>query len=394
MRSEPDDWSEFNLESGSAEYYSYIYRCELSNSLQTKKIRHRLEHTNHHGSQIEWSEEAQISAGDTLLAEASSSLTWTREQVLPCPNGYFLVNIMHGSRASICPLAFPFGFSDSDIFALKTIRSFDYTRRYSGPVPDFPGEMEKSLISPHEDEISLDLSSRPMGWTQIQTEGNAHVLQGVLIINDETSEVVDAMLWHNGDRIEASLASVLGCGVTDLLGVLYLPQASMGGGGDPDLPDDPDPGTTNGPTGFAAFCQDNPGHPSCVSNGCATVLFSEELLSQLQAVNDAVNGAHTYESDAILYRKLEHWTVLTEGASGDCEDFALTKVDALIAAGIPAGAVKLVVGKAGNGEGHAWVEVQTTNGNYALDINYTEVKPTSSLPYTDLQRQYDGVWWL
>lgn len=298
----------------------------------------------------------------------------------------------YGDHSYFVPLSFPYGLSRDDVFAIKTQWEFNFVESEADG-SQAPSSITKTLVTPYEDR-QLSATSRPMGWTQIQTEDNEHVLQGVLIINDETSEVVDAMLWHNGDRIEAALASALGCGVTDLLGVLYLPKAAMGGGEDPDLPDDPDPGTTNGPTGFAAFCQGNPGHPSCVSNGCATVPFSEELLSQLQSVNDAVNGAHTYESDAILYRKLEHWTVLGEGASGDCEDFALTKVEALIAAGTPAGAIKLVVGKTGDGGGHAWVEVQTTNGNYALDINHTQVKLTGSLPYTDLRRQYDGDWWL
>ncbi|NDY56343.1 transglutaminase-like cysteine peptidase [Desulfovibrio sulfodismutans] len=300
-----------------------------------------------------------------------------------------------GVEPQVFPMQFPFGVNEGEVFFLKTINKFSYKEEnsvlYSGTMRAAPADISKSLGTPFGDYV-LSATSRPMGWTQIQTEDNAHVLQGVLIVNDETSEVMDAMLWHNGDRIEASLAAALGCEVTDLLGVLYLPQASMGGGGDPSLL--PDEINSNGPDGFQEFCEAYPGHPSCTYNGCKTVDYADDLRTTLQRINDEVNAAHAYQSDAALYNKLEHWTVLGDGQSGDCEDFALTKVGALIASGIPAGAIKLVVGKAGNGEGHAWVEVQTTNGNYALDINYTSVKPTSSLPYTDVQRQYDGVWWL
>lgn len=297
-----------------------------------------------------------------------------------------------GDGGCIFPLAFPFGIA-SQLFAIKTEWTFQHVWSYLSDAVQSQtvSVASKTLMTPYGETV-LSASSRPMGWTQIQTEDNEHVLQGVLIINDETSAVEDAMLWHNGTRIEAALATAVGCEVTDLLGVLYIPKVSVGGESS-ELPADEE--TSNGPSGYRDFCTAYPDHPACVYNGCTAMEYSDDLLNTLQEINDAVNAAHEYQSDALLYKKLEFWSVMGDGESGDCEDFALTKVGALIAAGIPAGAIKLVVGKMPtDGGGHAWVEVQTTNGNYSLDINYTKVQPTGSLPYTDVQRQYDGPWWV
>lgn len=388
-------WSEPCTEGGSIEHSPHLYKYEANGRIDHGRLLKTLTQTYTHfsgsepeflGSYHDFHSTAVIRIGDRDLASTEDNyrdvaIAWGYDG----HRVYFA-----GDRASVFPMSIPVGLSENDLFALKTLRSFAYARgNFSRE--QFPSSMERSLITPHEDEIPLDLSSRPMGWTQIQTEDNEHVLQGVLIINDETSAVKDAMLWHNGTRIEAALAAAVGCEVTDLLGVLYIPKVSVGGESS-ELPADEE--TSNGPSGYRDFCTAYPDHPACVYNGCTSMEYSEDLLNTLQEINDAVNAAHTYETDELLYKKLEFWSVMGDGESGDCEDFALTKVGALIAAGIPAGAIKLVIGKAGNGEGHAWVEVQTTNGNYSLDINYTEVQPTSSLPYTDVQRQYDGPWWV
>lgn len=144
--------------------------------------------------------------------------------------------------------------------------------------------------------------------------------------------------------------------------------------------------------GWEQFIKKNPDF-ALANNGDATVDYSEALLTQLQAVNDEVNNGHAYKKDYDNYGVPEYWTLLEEGQAGDCEDLALTKAQKLIDAGIDADAIHLEVGKfADTGNGHCWLTIQTSAGDYIMDNMVTTVIPSVDNPYLNAQRQFGGVW--
>jgi predicted transglutaminase-like cysteine proteinase len=150
-----------------------------------------------------------------------------------------------------------------------------------------------------------------------------------------------------------------------------------------------------GPQGFVDFCSRNPGHPACTAQTDTTVPVTDDLRQLLNDVNKSVNNGNTYAYDSAQYGRLEFWEEMPAdgGGSGDCEDFALTKFNALVAAGVPAGAIKLATGKVASGDGHAWLEVQTDQGNVALDLNFSTVQDSSDLPYSERSVQSSGTSW-
>jgi len=67
------------------------------------------------------------------------------------------------------------------------------------------------------------------------------------------------------------------------------------------------------------------------------------------------------------YRADARNTWSSGGAAGDCEDFALTKMQALRAAGVPAGAMSMAVVRTPRGEGHAVLVVRVRGARLVLD---------------------------
>ena len=72
------------------------------------------------------------------------------------------------------------------------------------------------------------------------------------------------------------------------------------------------------------------------------------------------------------------------GTGSDCEDFALEKRALLIAAGLPAGAVRIGWGWARRGRAHAWVVIQGDNGALHLDNLYDGLR--SHTPHREEKR--------
>ena len=151
--------------------------------------------------------------------------------------------------------------------------------------------------------------------------------------------------------------------------------------------------------GFLDFCERNPEHTACVEQEDKTITLTSEMMETLKKVNKEINEKYTYQYDSDQYDKMEHWEDMTgTTSSGDCEDYALTKMTALVAAGIPPGALKLatgVVGSVGREKGgHAWLEVQTDKGNIALDLNFQDPQESLTLPYSNRSVQSNGLNWV
>ena len=91
----------------------------------------------------------------------------------------------------------------------------------------------------------------------------------------------------------------------------------------------------------------------------------------LARVNQWVNGKIDYVNDDVNYRQRDFWAnaeqTIARG-SGDCEDFAILKMQMLRAAGVDADRMKLVLLRdlAANAD-HAFLLVQTGGGKVVLD---------------------------
>jgi len=145
-------------------------------------------------------------------------------------------------------------------------------------------------------------------------------------------------------------------------------------------------------SGWDDFAARNPSFALVTNSASTTIANTQALAADLAEVNAYVNSRSHYTRDEDQYGKLEHWTVMTEGGAGDCEDYALTKAQILLDRGYPASALHIEVGQTLAGEGHAWLIVQTDGGDIALDNNYSRPMRSWELPYTDRMRQTGADW--
>ena len=139
---------------------------------------------------------------------------------------------------------------------------------------------------------------------------------------------------------------------------------------------------------FADFKDRYPNHPACLHFDPAKAQWSGELWRQMREINAQVNESIKYQIDQVADGRSDHWDVLLSGGSGDCEDYALTKQQMLFDAGVPGGALLMVIGDGKGGEdtaiiNHAWLEVSTTEGTWVLDNNYQEPVRVNRIPYTN-----------
>jgi predicted transglutaminase-like cysteine proteinase len=108
--------------------------------------------------------------------------------------------------------------------------------------------------------------------------------------------------------------------------------------------------------------------------------FSEKL----SFVNSSVNRLIAYRKDSVVYGKLDYWakpSEILERRAGDCEDFAILKMTALLRAGIPTQSMALVVLQdRKRGFFHAVLSVSTGSGTFILDSLSNTVVRDSDLP--------------
>lgn len=105
---------------------------------------------------------------------------------------------------------------------------------------------------------------------------------------------------------------------------------------------------------------------------------------KLDRVNRGVNQLLTYRRDTATYGRLDYWASPAETlarSAGDCEDFAILKMAALLEAGIPANSMSLVVLQDQSmGVFHAVLAVSTGSGTFILDNVRNAVVRDTSLP--------------
>lgn len=127
---------------------------------------------------------------------------------------------------------------------------------------------------------------------------------------------------------------------------------------------------TLAPFSHVRFCLENP--DDCrVTSGTALVQLDKARRSELLRINREVNLRIRPINDA-PGAVGDVWQA--DVTSGDCEDFALTKRRALVAAGWPAASLRLAVARTRSGEGHAVLIVTTSDGDLVLDNRTTTIR--------------------
>ncbi|WP_430681741.1 transglutaminase-like cysteine peptidase [Mesorhizobium australafricanum] len=105
---------------------------------------------------------------------------------------------------------------------------------------------------------------------------------------------------------------------------------------------------------------------------------------KLAFVNSSINRLIAYRKDSVVYGKLDYWakpSEVLEHRAGDCEDFAILKMAALLRAGIPAQSMSLVVLQDRRRKFfHAVLSVSTGSGAFILDSLGNAVVRDSDLP--------------
>jgi predicted transglutaminase-like cysteine proteinase len=129
-------------------------------------------------------------------------------------------------------------------------------------------------------------------------------------------------------------------------------------------------------TGWVNFAAANPTFALVTNRANSQIPVTPQLLADMADVNLTVNHAypHTQETGGD-----DVWKFPDSGGM-DCEDAALEKAKRLLALGYPASALHIECGNLEyTGQGHAWLVVQTTGGDYALDMNYDAPQANAEL---------------
>ena len=107
-----------------------------------------------------------------------------------------------------------------------------------------------------------------------------------------------------------------------------------------------------------------------------------------------MNAEHEYKTDQSGYGVGEQWEIMGPGDTGDCEDFALTKMQALIDAGFEAKNLQIAWGQTETGGNHAFLLIQTSNrGTLVLDNRFANVMQIEKVPYRFQGYQRAGQAW-
>lgn len=126
---------------------------------------------------------------------------------------------------------------------------------------------------------------------------------------------------------------------------------------------------TLAPFAFIRFCRSN--QSDCeAERGASIVDLTPDNRAKLQSVNASVNRSMKPVNDAPSEGDV--WAA--DGASGDCEDFALTKRRHLIAQGWPARSLRIAVARTRTGEGHAVLVAKTSEGDLVLDNRFSAIR--------------------
>jgi predicted transglutaminase-like cysteine proteinase len=120
---------------------------------------------------------------------------------------------------------------------------------------------------------------------------------------------------------------------------------------------------------------------------------SADLMALLNQTNQRINAAIKPVSDLKTHGVADYWDLPLDAGgvrTGDCEDYALQKREALLRLGVPAEVLSIAVARTGSGENHAVLIVTTDSGELVLDNLTPWVTPWRQLRYSWIERQTPG----
>jgi len=126
------------------------------------------------------------------------------------------------------------------------------------------------------------------------------------------------------------------------------------------------------PLSMQFFCAKH--RSECAGGGSGQVTMSTNLMAVLKQINIRVNRSIRPVAD-----KSDSWDL--NPASGDCEDYVLSKRSALIRQGVSAGALRIAYTHTRRGEPHAVLVVRTSEGDFVLDNLTNSVKTLRASGY-------------
>jgi predicted transglutaminase-like cysteine proteinase len=131
---------------------------------------------------------------------------------------------------------------------------------------------------------------------------------------------------------------------------------------------------THAPVGFRVLCLNHPSE--CKGGGAASLRYSHEVMQTVTRINASINAQIRPKADS----GSDIWSVNV--ASGDCEDYVMTKRHALIGAGLPASALRIAWVKTRDGQQHAVLVIKTTDqGDLVLDNLRGTIRSLSQTGY-------------
>lgn len=134
------------------------------------------------------------------------------------------------------------------------------------------------------------------------------------------------------------------------------------------------------PIAFIRFCTKN--RAQCEATGEPDlVTLDDHLWRQLATVNSEVNGRIIPDGS----KGSIDWSL--EAVSGNCNDYAVQKQEALVHLGFPVSALSLTAARLPNGEGHLVLTVRTDRGDFVLDNMHQRILGWKLTGYHWIARQ-------
>lgn len=159
-------------------------------------------------------------------------------------------------------------------------------------------------------------------------------------------------------------------------------------------------GPTRAPIGFVRFCRTWPEEctsqnetaavaaeaaPAAAGANSALPALTAAAWRELQRIDAEVDRDIIPMRDPLASGSRDLWSLAP--ASGDCEDYALTKRHRLLEAGWPAAALLVAVVRDELRGPHAVLVVRTDRGDMILDNLSARIVPWHKLPYRWIKRQ-------
>ncbi|KPF72081.1 hypothetical protein IP69_04375 [Bosea sp. AAP35] len=119
----------------------------------------------------------------------------------------------------------------------------------------------------------------------------------------------------------------------------------------------------------------------------ALIALTPDVEAEIERINQGVN-ARIRPS-----KQIGDWRI--DPASGNCNDYVVTKRHELMASGLPASALLIAVVKTPAGEGHLVLLVRTNRGDLVLDNLTADIRRRADTRYAWLKRQSarDATYW-